>query len=152
MRRRRVLPGLTLVLVGPPGNASLRVQQTSARLDLHECVTWLPAVTDGELAALYSGAAAFAFPSLVEGFGLPILEAQACGVPVLTSSTSSCPEVAGAGALLVAPHDTDAIAAGLWRLLTEPALAQSLIAHGQHNLRRFRWEIAAQQVFDILQL
>ena len=71
-------------------------------------------------------------------------------MPVLTSSTSSCPEVAGEGALLVDPHDVDAIAAGLWRLLTEPALTQRLVEQGAANVRRFRWETTAQQVFDVL--
>lgn len=141
-----------LVLAGRPGWLSDQVLAPIRGLGLGDQVRILGYVPQTDLPALLSGAAALVFPSLYEGFGFPILEAQACGVPVLTSSTSSCPEVAGAGALLVDPHDTDAIAAGLWRLLTEPALAQSLIAHGQHNLRRFRWEITAQQVFDILQL
>ena len=107
-------------------------------------------VPEADLPALLTGAAALAFPSLYEGFGFPILEAQACGAPVLTSTTSSCPEVAGEGALLVDPHDVEAIADGLWRLLTEPALAQRIAALGAANVRRFRWETAAQQVFDVL--
>lgn len=139
-----------LVLAGKPGWLSDQVLPPIEALGLGDRVRTLGYVPEADLPALLTGAAALAFPSLYEGFGFPILEAQACGAPVLTSTTSSCPEVAGAGALLVDPHDVEAMADGLWRLLTEPALARHLAAQGAANVRRFRWETAAQQVFDVL--
>jgi glycosyltransferase involved in cell wall biosynthesis len=140
-----------LVLAGKPGWLSDQVLPPIAALGLGDRVRTLGYVPEADLPALLTGAAALAFPSLHEGFGFPILEAQACGAPVLTSTTSSCPEVAGEGALLVDPHDVDAIAGGLWRLLTEPALAQRLTEQGAANVRRFRWESAARQVFAVLE-
>lgn len=139
-----------LVLAGKPGWLSDQVLPPIEALGLGDRVRTLGYVPEADLPALLTGAAALAFPSLYEGFGFPILEAQACGAPVLTSTTSSCPEVAGGGALLVDPHDVEAMADGLWRLLTEPALARHLAAQGAANVRRFRWETAAQQVFDVL--
>ena len=139
-----------LVLAGKPGWLSDQVLGPIAAMGLGDRVRVTGYVPQADLPALLTGATALAFPSLYEGFGFPILEAQACGVPVLTSSTSSCPEVAGEGALLVDPHDVDAIAAGLWRLLTEPTLTQRLVEQGAANVRRFRWETTAQQVFDVL--
>ncbi|MFZ1506807.1 MAG: glycosyltransferase family 1 protein [Anaerolineae bacterium] len=148
---RRGRSGLTLVLVGPPGNASLRVQQTSARLDLHDPVTWLPAVTDGELAALYSGAAAFAFPSLAEGFGLPILEAQACGAVVVTSDRGAMAEVAGGAALLADPTRVDALAEALEQALGDQALAAHLREQGMQRAATFTWERCAQATLAVYQ-
>jgi glycosyltransferase involved in cell wall biosynthesis len=76
-------------------------------------------VMNGELSLWYNAATVFSYPSVYEGFGLPVLEAQACGTPVLTSNTSSLPEAAGDGALMVDPYDVEELAAGLDRLLTD---------------------------------
>ncbi len=106
---------------------------------------------DEDKAALLSGALAFVFPSLYEGFGLPVLEAQACGCPVITSATSSLPEVAGGAALLVNPSDTGAIAAAMRHIATNPALRKSLIERGFANARRFSWTTCAQSVLDVIE-
>ena len=108
-------------------------------------------IADADKAALISGATAVLYPSLYEGFGFPILEAQVCGVPVLTATTSSCPEVAGDGALLVDPLDVAAIARGLKRLVEDEALRHKLIRKGHENSRRFSWQTAAAQVLDLLE-
>ncbi|WP_345125818.1 glycosyltransferase family 1 protein [Hymenobacter antarcticus] len=101
-------------------------------------------VADAELAGLYAAARATVYVPYFEGFGIPIVEAQASGCPVLTSNVSSMPEVAGAGgALLVDPRSVDSIAAGLARLWNEAALRQALVAQGHENLRRFSWAQSA---------
>ncbi len=103
-------------------------------------------VDDSDLPALYSAADLFAFPSLYEGFGIPLLEAMGCGTPVLTAQASSLPEVAGDAALLVEPTDIEAIAAGLWRLLSDEALRQQLLRRGQERIQRYTWAAAAREL------
>ena len=109
-------------------------------------VFFLDHVSDADLPALYSSCAAFAYPSLYEGFGLPPLEAMACSSPVLTSNVSSLPEVVGDAALQVSPTDTDAIADGLRRILDDQQLAASLRQRGPEQAAKFTWEKAAQGV------
>ncbi len=108
-------------------------------------------IGETEKDALLSGATALLFPSLYEGFGFPILEAQACGTPVLCSNTSSLPEVAGDGALLVDPLDTAALAAAMRRLTADASLRDALIARGYANLGRFTWDEAARQTLAVLE-
>lgn len=100
---------------------------------------------------LISGATALVFPSLYEGFGFPVLEAQACGTPVICTNTSSLPEVAGEGALLVNPLDTATLAEAMRRVAGDANLRQSLVAAGYANLARFSWPDAAVRVLDVLE-
>jgi len=108
-------------------------------------------VAEADKAALLSGATALVFPSLYEGFGFPVLEAQACGTPVVCSDTSSLPEVAGAGALLVDPLDTAALAGAMRRVIGEEKLRRELIDRGRINRRRFAWATAAGQILEIFE-
>jgi glycosyltransferase involved in cell wall biosynthesis len=94
---------------------------------------------------------AFVYPSLYEGFGIPVLEAGACGVPVITSNTSSLPEVAGDAALLVDPYDVDAIADAMYRLVTDEALRAELTRRGAENVKRFSWEKCARETLAVLE-
>jgi len=121
------------------------------RLGLEGRVLFPGYVPDEDKAALLSGALAFVFPSLYEGFGLPVLEAQACGCPVITSITSSLPEVAGDAALLVDPGDTSAIAAAMQQVATDPTLRENLIERGFANVRRFSWTACAQSVLGVIE-
>ena len=134
---------MPLVMVGPapPSNTS---RATVRRLRLGLEIRRLESVPDDDLPALYSAATCLAYPSLAEGFGLPILEAMACGTPVLTSTCSAMPEVAGDAALLVDPRSTEEIAAGLVRLLTEPDLRDELRSRGLARARAFTWEHTAR--------
>jgi glycosyltransferase involved in cell wall biosynthesis len=100
--------------------------------------------------ALMTGAEALAFPTLYEGFGFPLLEAMACGTPILTSNVSSLPEVAGDAALYVDPHDEAAVADGLERLLADAAFRRHLIAAGTHRLEAFSWDSSARAHVDVL--
>jgi len=143
-------PDLTLVLAGPVGWLAEPIQAQVQALALNTHVHFPGYIAEEDKAALISGARVFAFPSLYEGFGFPVLEAQACETPVLTSTTSSLPEVAGQGALLVDPLDVGAIVSGLQRLLADEALRCSLIVQGAANLGRFSWECTARIVADVM--
>jgi glycosyltransferase involved in cell wall biosynthesis len=107
--------------------------------------------SDDGTPALMSGALALAFPSLYEGFGLPALEAMACGTPVLASSTSSLPEVVGDAGLLIDPLDVDAIAGGLERLARDTELRRALAERGLARAAGFTWEQAARETLKILE-
>ncbi len=143
-------PDLTLVLAGPAGWLAEPIRTRAQELGVAPRVRFPGYIAAEDKAALLSDARVFAFPSLYEGFGFPVLEAQACGTPVLASNTSSLPEAAGAGALLVDPLDVDAIAGGLATLLDDPARCRALAAAGAANLRRFSWSAAGQQVAAVL--
>lgn len=126
-----------LVIVGRRGWLYDDIFATLDRLDLHPHVHMLDFVGDDQLPALYNLAQVFVYPSLYEGFGLPVAEAMACGTPVVTSNRSSLPEVTGAAAILVDPEDPNAIAHGILQAL---ALQTDLRTAGPRIVRRFLWE------------
>ena len=113
-------------------------------------VEFLGRVSDEELVALYRGAAAYLDATLYEGFGYQPLEAMACGAPVVASSATSSPEVAGDAALLVDPQDGDAVAAALVRVLEEPGLAEDLRRKGFERSREFTWERTADALLELI--
>jgi glycosyltransferase involved in cell wall biosynthesis len=106
-------------------------------------------VSGDDLPALYSGAEALVYPSLMEGFGLPVLEAMRCATPVLTSNTSSLPEVGGNAVLYVDPRRPDEIAAGLHRLASQPELRSELVARGRGRAALFSWARTAEQTLRV---
>jgi glycosyltransferase involved in cell wall biosynthesis len=108
-------------------------------------------IAEEDKAALISGATAFLFPSLYEGFGFPVLEAMACGTPVICSNTSSLPEVAGDAALLVDPLDTAGLATAIRRILTDGSLRTGLARRGIANIQRFSWQRCARQVLAAIE-
>jgi len=112
---------------------------------------FLEQVTDARLPALYRGALAFVFPSLHEGFGLPPLEAMACGTPVVSSLATSLAEVVGDAALPIDPLDVDSIAAGIARILEDGSLRGELRARGLAQAARFSWEDTARRTWSVLQ-
>ncbi len=140
-----------LVLAGKQGWLYEDLSAQVQRLGLAGRVLFPGYVPEADLPELLCSARAFVFPSLYEGFGIPVLEAGACGVPVITSTTSSLPEVAGDAALLVDPHDVDAIAAAMYRLVTDDALAAELAQRGRANVRRFSWEKCARETLAVLE-
>jgi len=97
---------------------------------------------------LYNGASAFVYPSLYEGFGLPVVEAMACGVPVVTSNVSSLPEVAGDAAILINPYSVDELADGIWRILSDEELRTQCIKKGIERAKLFTWERCAKNTLD----
>jgi glycosyltransferase involved in cell wall biosynthesis len=115
------------------------------RLGMRDCVRWLGYVPDDDMPALYAGASAFVFPSLYEGFGLPVLEAMACGTPVLTSDVSATAEVAGDAAMVVPPESVPLIRDGIRRLLEDDALRRDLRERGLVRAAEFSWARAAEE-------
>lgn len=112
-------------------------------------ILWLGPVPEDDLPALYSAASAFVFPSLFEGFGLPVLEAMACGTPVICSDVSSLPEVTGGAALLVDPADAGSLAAAIVRLAGDESLRQSLREKGLARAARLTWRNTAAETLAI---
>jgi len=118
-------------------------------LGLADAVQWLGYVPGADLPALYSLATVFAFPSLYEGFGLPVIEAMACGAPVLTSQGTALAEVAGEAALLINPLEVGTLADGLTRLLADAALRAELRARGLCRAADFSWQRAAEETVKV---
>jgi len=114
-------------------------------------IRFLDYVNDEDLSVLYSGATLFCYPSLYEGFGLPVLESMACGTPVVASNTTSIPEVAGDAALLVNPLSCDEISAALDQIVNDEKLRSSLITSGLKRVAGFSWEKMAKDTLSVLQ-
>jgi glycosyltransferase involved in cell wall biosynthesis len=124
-------------------------RETVQRLGLEGNVVFTGQIREQDKAPLYSAATVFAFPSLYEGFGMPVLEAMACGTPVLTSNLSALPEVAGDAGLLVDPYDADAISTGLAELLESQSRREELSRRGLERARRFTWHQVAEQTLHV---
>ena len=144
-------PEWRLVLAGSFGFDSEEALQRIERSSRKQDIQVLGYVSDSELEDLYRRASLLAFPSLDEGFGMPILDAMARGVPVLTSNISAMPEVAGDAALLVDPTDVNAIADGLRRLSSDSALRDTLILRGLARTREFTWEKSVESTWQVYQ-
>ena len=138
-----------LVIVGARKWKYTPIFETVQQLDLQSHVHFTGYVEEEDLPALYNGADLFMFPSLYEGFGLPVLEAMACGTPVVTSNSSSLPEVAGDAALLVDPYDVDAIAGAMQRVLAKPDLAGEMREKGLANAAQYTWERTARETIAV---
>ena len=141
-----------LVLAGRQGWLSEAILRRAHELGIASTVRFLGYVPDLELPALLTAAQAFVFPSLYEGFGMPLLEAMACGTPVLTSTNSALPEVAGGAALLVEPTDRAALAAALVRLASDSALRTNLRHLGFARAAQFTWERCARMTMERLRV
>lgn len=139
-----------LVIVGEKGWMSEEIYKLPKKLGIESRVKFLGYVPDEKLPAFYSNAEALVFPSLFEGFGLPILEAQACGCPVITSNISSMPEVAGKGAIFVDPYSIDDIVEGM-RKMEDRRLRVEIIKRGHENVKRFFWEKCAKETLNVLE-
>ena len=145
-------PELKLVKVGISGRSKKYRRETMRKLDslgLTRDVIFIEYITELDLAYYYSSAALLAFPSLYEGFGLPPLEAMACGCPVVTSNTSSLPEVVGEAGIMVNPYDTDSLAQAMKRVLTDNKLRDEMVRKGLEQSKRFTWEKAAKRTLEV---
>jgi len=144
---------LKLVKVGQAGGeeADFRKQTMEVinSLNLNQEVIITDIVPESELPVYYSGAAVFVLPSLYEGFGLPPLEAMACGCPVITSNTSSLPEVVGDAGIMVDPYDADNLAKAMRQVLTNDELRADMVRKGLEQAKKFSWERAAEQTQEV---
>ena len=147
LRQRHSVP--PLVIAGQVGWMAGPIFETVERLRLGNSVKFAGFVPDNDLPALIGGAALFVFPSIYEGFGLPVLEAMACGVPVVTSNRSSLPEVAAGAAVLVDPHDPESIAEGMQAILQDRELARRLAGLGRQRAANFTWERTARETLQV---
>jgi glycosyltransferase involved in cell wall biosynthesis len=139
-------PGsVQLLLVGPQGWRQEGLREAIERAGVAGRVRWIGWQPRERLAALYAGAEAFLFPSLVEGFGLPVLEAMACGTPVVTSDVSSLPEVAGDAALFCDPLDPTSIGKTLANVVADRALAEDLAVRGRRRAAELTWDRTARE-------
>lgn len=144
-------PDVMLVLAGKPGDDSTEIDNAMGDLapQHRRRIHRLGPVPDATKNALLSRAAALVYPSLDEGFGFPVLEAQQVGVPVVASNAGSIPEVAGGAAILVEPDDVEALAAGIESVISDSALRASLTSDGYDNVARFSWEATADGLIDL---
>ncbi|UCC62303.1 MAG: glycosyltransferase family 4 protein, partial [Anaerolineae bacterium] len=149
LRQQRATQGLKLVLVGRKGWLCDDLFQRIQALGLTDDVIITGAIPDHDLPALMNGALVFIYPSLYEGFGLPLLEAMACGTPVIASNRSSMPEVVGDAGLLVDPEDESALAEALMAILRDKTRRQEMSCRGIEQATRFSWKKAAKQTIRV---
>ncbi|MFN3929751.1 MAG: glycosyltransferase family 4 protein, partial [Thermoflexus sp.] len=149
--REGVFPEGRLVIVGEEGWKAEGTFEAVRRSGVAERIHWLGFVADEDLPVLYSMAAAFVLVSRYEGFGLPALEAMACGAPVVVSRTSSLPEVVGDAGVQVDPESVEEIARGLRAVLTDSERRSALRAAGLERARRFTWEAAARRWGEVVE-
>jgi glycosyltransferase involved in cell wall biosynthesis len=141
-----------LVLAGGKGWLYEDTFAAVDELHLDDRVHFVGRVSSEDLLYLYNAAELLAHPAFYEGFGLPPLEAMACGLPVIVSNVSSLPEVVGDAGLLVDPHDVDELTVGIWRVLTDEELRQEMIEKGLRQAARFSWDRAAAETLEIYRL
>jgi glycosyltransferase involved in cell wall biosynthesis len=142
---------LHLVLAGARGWQDQRMADAIVRLGLGPWVHLIGYVDEADLPALYSGARVFVLPSLWEGFGLPILEAMACGTPVVAANVSSLPEVVGDAGLLADPKDVGALARALMHVVMDPELSIRLRRRGLQRAAQFTWQRCAEATLAVLE-
>jgi len=140
-----------LVLVGRKLNPYSDVQQLIQRLELEDEVIVTEYVSDENLPAIYAGADLFVFPSFFEGFGIPVLEAMACGLPVVLSNVASLPEAGGEAGYYVDPYSVDEITEAMYNVLTQPALREALSSKSQAHAKNFSWERVARETLQAYQ-
>lgn len=142
-------PNVKLVMTGDFSNEAAETMAHICRSKFRERIIVTSVVSDDEKRTLMSGALATLYPSLCEGFGLPIIEAQACGCPVITSNTTSMPEVAGKAALLIDPHSVEFLANAMEKVIISKYLRENLIKKGYENIKRYTWDLAAEKMESV---
>jgi len=149
---KKEFPELKLLKVGASGRSEKYRRDTIKKLDslkITQDIIFVDHLSELDLAHYYSSATLLAYPSLYEGFGLPPLEAMACGCPVITSNTSSLPEVVGEAGIMVNPYDTNSLVQAMRRVLTDDKLRDDMVRKGLEQSKRFSWEKTARQTLEV---
>lgn len=149
LRTKKQLVGLKMFIAGEIKANNFGSLDLSKYVQ-NPSIKFLGRISDDDLIRYYSNAMAFIFPSFYEGFGIPVLEAQACGCPVISSNTSSLPEVLGDSALLCEPHSISEFVDAIMALHDSPSLRQELIERGGQNIMRFTWERSARNIVEVI--
>jgi glycosyltransferase involved in cell wall biosynthesis len=142
-------PCIVLAVAGARDRYRADLEKAVMDIGVSDGVRFLGPIPEDELPALYNAAAVFVFPSLYEGFGLPVLEAMACGTPVVTSNATSLPEVVGDAAITVDPNSSEAIATAIQSVLEDPRLAAELSRKGVEQARGFNWKRSAEEHLSV---
>ena len=145
------IPQVKLLKVGMPNYIGVREKLLKhiESLNLQKDVIFTGYVSESELAEIYNAVDLFVFPSLYEGFGMPPLEAMACGTPVITSNTSSLPEVVGDAAIVVDPYDANKLVEEMYQLLTDDGLKEEMIRKGLKRSKMFSWDKSARETLRV---
>ena len=145
------IPQVKLLKVGMPNYIGVREKLLKhiESLNLQKDVIFTGYVSESELAEIYNAVDLFVFPSLYEGFGMPPLEAMACGTPVITSNTSSLPEVVGDAAIVVDPYDANKLVEEMYQLLTDDGLKEEMIRKGLRRSKMFSWDKSARETLRV---
>jgi glycosyltransferase involved in cell wall biosynthesis len=138
-----------LAIVGMTEQGIKKYHRLADHYGISSDVVFSDFISDSDLVALYNAAVCLVYPSLYEGFGLPVLEAMACGTPVITSACGSIPEIAGDAALMVDPHDVEDIAAAMLKMIIDKELYNSLVEKGKRRAELFSWKLAAEKTFSV---
>ncbi|HET7059368.1 MAG TPA: glycosyltransferase family 1 protein [Nitrospiraceae bacterium] len=144
-----LFPSHSLIMVGDVTHRFGDIRETARTFDVEDRIICPGPLSLEALRLLYAHADVFVFPSLYEGFGMPVLEAMACGTPVITSRTTSLPEVAGDAAVLVNPEDAEELADAIMRVLDDDALQSRLRSKGLERVKQFTWQRAARQTLSV---
>ena len=131
------------------GEATIELSNLADKLNISDRLAFLGLVNEDDLPSIYRGAVAVMLVSLYEGFGIPLIEGMACGVPVLASHSSALPEIAGGAAYLVDPHDVDAISSGIEMIVSDEMLREQLINRGKIRFLEFSWERSADKAWKV---
>lgn len=148
---KKKLPGIKLLKIGVPQVSGVREEllKLIEVLDIQKEVIFVGYVSENDLTKYYNAADLFVFPTLYEGFGLPPLEAMACGTPVITSNVTSLPEVVGDSAVTIDPYDVNAFAEAMYDLLTDEKLRENMINKGLKRAQLFNWEKSAKETLKV---
>lgn len=141
---------LSLVIVGKEGWMAEEIYEAPKRYGVEERVKFAGRVSDEDLPAVYQMASLFVWPSLMEGFGLPVLEAMQMGVPVITSDRGALPEVGGKAALQIDPEDVQELAKAIKLVLESRELREGLVEKGYKQVKKFSWQQAARETLKVL--
>jgi glycosyltransferase involved in cell wall biosynthesis len=150
LKKQQQFSKMQLLLVGKAGLGATEILDAARTLGISQDVVQPGWFAEADVPALMAGAEAFVLPSFFEGFGIPVLEAMACGTPVVCSNVTALPEVAGSAAVLVDPQDPQAIASGIERVCSNPALAAELREKGYQRVKSFSWESSAKLLAEVL--